>query len=193
MGLWQSSHEATAKYNNFSLDNVVDGVALPSCAEQGNYVWLKRPNLDWEGPFRVVDCAGYWDQYNVAVNRKESVEVGFKTAVNWGMATFEKDSYGEWQTTWLQRRVDDVIVSKINPKCLPHNIVPVNSQDWFRENISFYKTYDEYYWHYLGQLQIIDKYYDGYSMWRVDGEWLKFDLNSLDDCKKIGDKYDSDQ
>ena len=174
--------EATADYNGYSLDDVLDGVALMSCAEKGNYVWLQRHGFDWEGPYKVVDCAGYLDQYNVSVHRAEVVEVGFKTAQRWGMATQSLQSDGTWKVVWNQRRVDNVIVSKINPNCLPTEIVPIVFKDWFLERVEFYRTDKEYLEQYKYHLPIVTKIEDGYSQHLVGGEWMKVLNNSIDTC-----------
>jgi hypothetical protein len=171
--------EATAKYNGYDLSGVVDGVAIMSCAEKGNYVWLQREGHDWEGPFLVVDCAGYLDQYNVVAHREEVVEVGFETAKAWGMADRKQLPDGSWETTWYQRRFDNVIVSKINPECLPEDVAPVVLKDWFLERVSFYETYDEYMNEYKNWLPLVTKTYVGYTSTFYGGEWHDFTNNSL--------------
>jgi hypothetical protein len=99
--------EATANYHSLSLKGYVDGVASMACGDIGEDVWLQGP-LGWEGPFLVVDCPMRGDAYGIIVFRKESIEVGWKTAQRWGM--------NKYNTT-----ISPVVVSKIHPACLPHN------------------------------------------------------------------------
>jgi len=129
--------EATAAYNGFSLDGYVDGVALMSCADQGLPVWLKRPGHSWEGPYLVVDCAKRTDYYNVSVHNAESVEVGFETAVRWGMSTERYIWNDEWVSYWLEPRIDDVIVSKTPPNQLPADYESVEYKEWFLDMVEF--------------------------------------------------------
>jgi len=130
--------EATAATFGVSLENVEDGVALSFCSEIGGTVWLKRPYNPkvigtgiWEGPFKVVDCGARNDIYGQVMGRKEVVEVGFKTALKWKMVTNLKGGGESYSWGWDQRRIDDVIVSKIPPECLPKNYVPVKLYEWF--------------------------------------------------------------
>lgn len=179
---------ATAHHHNMNLDDVEGGVAIPFCSEIGNYVWILRPYNEgilgageWEGPFRVVDCAGRGDLYNVIAIRGEVVEVDFNTAKKWTMVK-DIEMIGEDQAkfTWDFRSVDDVIVSKINPDCLSDDFEPVRLDEWFKDRASFYKDEDEYNKHFGDQLMILDEYYheERYMMWRIDGEWRRFDLNT---------------
>lgn len=137
--VWPYSYgvmEGTAKERGLSLDNVVDGVALMTCADIGSLVWLQRQGHDWEGPFKVVDCAQRNDLYNVIVHRNEAVEVGFKTAVKWGMATERKMLYGEWHNYWPNPIVYGVTVSKTAPDQLEDYEV-INYSEWFLDNVIF--------------------------------------------------------
>lgn len=84
---------ATAKVRGFSLSGFVDGVSLMSPADIGRVVWLKRPKHAWEGPFLVVDCARRGDMYPIIVGREEVVEVGWDTAVRWGMGYGDADGW----------------------------------------------------------------------------------------------------
>jgi len=181
---------STAHSHNLSLKGLIGGVALPFCSEIGNYVWLKRPynpgilgTGEWEGPFIVADCAGIGDLYNVAAIRGEVVEVDFETARNWTMVKdFRMSGEDTAHYAWDMRRVDDVIVSKIDPKYLPDDIEPVRLSDWFKENVTFYENEDEYNEHFGEQLIVLDRYNkEGrYMDWRIDGEWRRFYLNKLE-------------
>lgn len=133
--------EYTADYHALSLDGYVDGVALPFCSEIGNSVWLKRQGEEWEGPFLVADCAGLWDLYEVTYWRNEAVEVGWRTARRWKMAQFREDGW-----YWDHRRIDNVMVSKINPKDLEFTIynIPEDLSEWFKDRAEFYETQEEW-------------------------------------------------
>lgn len=43
---------------DMSLDGYVDGIVLMTCGNIGDSVWVRRPGLNWEGPYLVVDCGG---------------------------------------------------------------------------------------------------------------------------------------
>ncbi|KKL87181.1 hypothetical protein LCGC14_1937260 [marine sediment metagenome] len=101
--------EATARYRGLDLSGYVDGVAMMSCADIGQTVWISRYRsryvdalpasngsipLFWEGPFLVVDCAEWDDHYPISVFRNEVVEVGFETAKRWGM--MQPGTWNEW-------------------------------------------------------------------------------------------------
>jgi len=180
--------EGTAEYNGLSLDNVVDGVALMTCADHGGLVWLKRPRYEWEGPFKVVDCARRNDIYNTTVHRDEAVEVGFETAVRWGMSTKPELINGEWVQYWTQGIVHDVIVSKIPPDQLSGDEEIVDYSEWFLDRV----TFDEF-----DTNQEAEKYYntiprmlyrppvekEGLPTWRIppSGEFIGFDLTTMAD------------
>lgn len=99
--------EGTARWRGLSLEGYRDGVALMSPADIGAPVWLRRPGYSWEGPFLVVDTAARIDMYSVITHRKEIVEVGFQTALRWGMV---RGGEGGWQTE--QWTIDGVEVIK---------------------------------------------------------------------------------
>lgn len=63
----------------------IGGVAMMSCADVGQSVWLHRPGNTWEGPFLVVDCAQGDDIYAIVQYRREVVEVGWQTKERWGI------------------------------------------------------------------------------------------------------------
>ena len=180
---------ATAHFHSISLRDVEGGVAIPFCSEIGNYVWILRPyhegilgTGEWEGPFLVVDCAALSDLYNVVAVRNEVVEVDFNTAKKWTMVkNMEMVGEGLYKFTWDFRSVDDVIISKINPDCLPDDFEPVRLDEWFKNRAGFYKNEEEYEKHVGDQLMILDEYHheERYMMWRIDGEWKRFDLNNL--------------
>lgn len=178
--------EHTAMFHELKIDSVRDGIALPFCSEIGGYVWVKRPyNSDiagtgvWEGPFRVVDCGGVLDLYNVVVHRREVAEVGFQTAIDWGMVkNLSQTGESTWDKSWDMRSwYTDIMVSKINPKYLPDDLEPVILSNWFAERATFYETQEEWDNAYkpLGQTN------DQVKSWRFEpnGEWTTFDLNEI--------------
>jgi len=179
--------EHTAMFHELNIDNVRDGITLPFCSEIGGYAWVKRPyNPDiagtgeWEGPFRVVDCAGVLDLYNVVVRRKEVAEVGFQTAVDWGMVK-DLNQTGEltWNKFWDMRSwYTDIMVSKIDPKYLPDDLEPIVLADWFAERATFYETQEEW----DNAYKPLPKTFDQVQKWRFEpnGEWVMFDLNEIE-------------
>ena len=186
---------ATAHSHNLSLTGLAGGVALPFCSEVGNYVWMKRPynpgilgTGEWEGPFLVSDCAGIGDIYNVTAIRDEVVEVDFDTARYWTMVkNFRMSGEDTAHYAWDMRKIDEVIVSKINPKDLPDNFKPVRLSDWFKERVTFYKNEEEYNKHFGEQILVLDKYNheERYMEWRIDGVWRRFSLNEIPTLNSI--------
>ena len=77
--------EATAIWRGMSLDGYLDGVALMSPGDIGEEVWLKIPGGNWEGPYLVVDCAARGDIWATILHFENTIEVGYKTALRWGM------------------------------------------------------------------------------------------------------------
>jgi len=77
--------EATAHARGMSLDGYLDGVSLMSPANLGDVVWLRPEGQEWTGPYLVVDCAQRDDTLLILGGRDEAVEVGYRTAVRWGM------------------------------------------------------------------------------------------------------------
>ena len=193
--------EATAEYKGLSLDNVVDGVALMTCADAGGLVWLQRPGLDWEGPFKVVDCARRNDLYNTTVHRDEAVEVGFETAVKWGMATKPELIDGKWTHHWIDRIVEDVIVSKVPPALLEEGYEIVDYSDWFLEKVIFdeFETNQEAQEYYDGIPRMLYRPpvgKEGLPTWRIppSEEFISFDLTTMADLpveiETIAAEYD---
>jgi len=140
--------EATAAARGLSLDGYVDGVSGLSCADVGLDVWIKRDparttagvsgiTKGWEGPFLIVDCAQRNDMYGAVVFREEVVEVGFETALKWGMV--ERTSPWGWRN--LNWRIEQVAVSKLPPEHISGS--PVRYVDWWLDRLEFV-TYSEY-------------------------------------------------
>lgn len=77
--------EATALARGYSLEGYLDGVSLMSPADVGETVWMRQSGGEWEGPYLVVDCAQINHHFAAAYYNKETVEIGWDTAVRWGM------------------------------------------------------------------------------------------------------------
>lgn len=99
--------EGTARWRGMPLEGYLDGIAMMSPADIGATVWIRRPGLPWEGPYLVVDTAGRIDAYPVVTHRREVIEVGFQTALRWGMV--EGGDSGWHTTQWV---IPDVEVLK---------------------------------------------------------------------------------
>ena len=131
--------EGTAEYRNLEWSSdIVDGVSLLTCAEIGHKVWLRRPDYDWEGPFLVADCSRRNDLYAHIFFRGEAVEVGFQTAVRWGMAVPKSSKPFYVAKKW---RIDDVLVSRVQPEYLTTQSVTM--QDWFSGVVEFAEPKDD--------------------------------------------------
>lgn len=107
--------EATADYRGYSLEGYLDGVAMMSPADIGRTVWLKPPGEPWEGPYLVVDCARRADMWPIAIVRREVVEVGFTTALRWGMV---RGSGYSWHTNFARLDGVEVYVGETLPDWL---------------------------------------------------------------------------
>ena len=139
--------EATARYRDFDLSDYADGVAMMSCADIGQTVWISRyrnryvdawPGINgneplfWEGPFLVVDCAEWDDHWPIALFRNEVVEVGFETAQRWGM--MQPGTWNEWR---LPVRV---LKSRYRPPDDFNYQSSIWYPDWFEEVARFYSS-----------------------------------------------------
>ena len=146
--------KATAKSRGLDLENYVDGVSLMSPADIGLPVWLKRPGQAWEGPFLVVDSATRGDIYPVTVFRGEAVEVGFSTALDWGMVDESGNS--------LLWRIEEVEVSKLPPFHIRESSVYL--VDWWLNEAFEPATTRELY----------TPVYRAPSTWKIGETWVTF-------------------
>lgn len=132
--------EGTARYRGYSLDGYLDGVAMMSPADIGRTVWLKRPGGEWEGPFLVVDCARRGDMWPIAITRGEVVEVGFSTALRWGMV---RGGTWSWRTVTAKIPDVEVYVGESLPRWLTDaafdepSAIPVYYPGWLLDNAVF--------------------------------------------------------
>lgn len=126
--------EATAKYRGLSLKGYDGGVATITCGNIGNRVWIKFPSGEWK-IFRVVDCGRRNDIYGIINFRNEVIEVDFQTALSLKMVS----NYNIKTSTYtvLKWKLDNILVSMINPKWDSPEIKPVLLKDWFNKNIVY--------------------------------------------------------
>jgi len=124
--------EATAEWRGLSLEGYLGGVATMTCGLLGEPVWLRRPGFNWEGPYRVVDCARRNDLYGLIVYWGDSVEVDWKTAQRWGMVagTWEDWTVGQWM-------IRGVLTSSVEPTRLALNEPIVQLPGWFLDTVSY--------------------------------------------------------
>jgi hypothetical protein len=137
--------EATARYRHLDLTNFVDGVALMSPADIGRTVWLRRPGHDWEGPFLVADSARRTDIWPVIAHRGEIVEVGFRTAVAWGMVDATELADGNpgrpyVVNQWKVRGVEVLKMDDIPPWIALYEPLPYVR--WWTERAHFVNPHD---------------------------------------------------
>lgn len=85
--------DATARWRGQDLEGFMGGVAMMSPADIGQVVWLKRPDLSWEGPYLVVDVSSSIHMWTTITQVGEVVEVDWQTAQRWGMVEGNKNSY----------------------------------------------------------------------------------------------------
>lgn len=132
--------EATAKYRGMDLTGFMGGVAMPSMADMGQVVWLRRAGMDWEGPYLVVDVSQRAHMWEHIVLKGQSVEVDFETAVRWGMAT---GGASNWRM--LHGRLDSVEVFKgLQPP--DETSVAVNYREHFLRTATLGQAGQSVYW-----------------------------------------------
>jgi hypothetical protein len=119
-----------------------------TCANVGHKAWLRRPDQNWEGPFRVVDCAQQNDIYSATVHKAEVVEVGWKTAVRWGL-----------NEKWREEGVEVLLV---DPRSHPQTGRPVWFPGWWEYFLEF------------ADFREARPLYQAPSTWRIEGEWVTF-------------------
>lgn len=119
--------EGTARARGLSLEGYVDGVSLLSPSDIGETVWMRRPGGEWEGPFLVVDCAQLNHHFAAAYYNGETVEVGWQTALRWGMV-------GGSETQW---KLEDVEVYKSVEPPPEDPGTPVYYPDWWLAQVTF--------------------------------------------------------
>ncbi len=123
--------EDTALVNNINLSNYIDGIALMSCADIGQTVWIKRPEADWEGPYVVADCANPKHMFAAICYKEEITELGFKTAQAWGLATYDNE-----KVKVVKHVVAGVQIMKSTGFPEP-NGEPVDYRTWWLSKLTF--------------------------------------------------------
>lgn len=121
--------EGTARYRGLSLDGFLDGVSLMSPSDIGQTVWLRYPGGEWEGPYLVVDCAQINHHFAATYYNKETVEIGWQTALRWGMV-----GPGRKVNEWVREGVE-VWKGNAAPAGDPGN--PVFYPDWWLAQVTF--------------------------------------------------------
>lgn len=137
--------EGTARYRGLDLEGYLDGVALMSPADTGRTVWLKRPGFYWEGPYLVVDNSRRSDIWPIINRRNEIVEVGFQTAVRWGMVSAWRQDDGTYTrpysvNQWIMREVEVLKMDELPPWIDEHE--PLDFTDWWSERATFVNSYE---------------------------------------------------
>lgn len=84
--LWQSEGvmESTAEWKGISLSEVAGGIALNSCAYDGQLAHIRPPNFDWIA-VKVVDCANRLHTYYHAVPVDSALELNYALAESLGI------------------------------------------------------------------------------------------------------------
>lgn len=120
---------ATAEWRGMSLDGFLGGVAMMSPADMGEVVWLKRPGLNWEGPYLVVDVSSRIHIWTTITKIEEIIEVDFDTAVRWGMIDSNKLSW-----TINEYMIRDVEVYKgLHPPF--ESSIAIDYVEWFKQDV----------------------------------------------------------
>jgi hypothetical protein len=161
--------EATAHYRKLSLDGYLDGVSLMSPSDIGRTVWLRRDGGEWEGPYLVVDSAARGDIYPVVVHRGEVVEVGFETAVRWGMVDAVDWGYGYGApfeiNEWRLENIEVLKMDEVPPYIENHE--PIRLSEWWADRAVFAHPATEVAY----PVGLNQKYFDGFGwMWKADGD-----------------------
>jgi hypothetical protein len=132
---------ATAKWRSLEMFNLayrseeyLGGVAVPSPANIGDTVWLRRSGGEWTGPYLVVDCSRRADVYtHIAINQ-QVVEVDFKTALAWGLV---EGDYESWNVIRHKEQTVEVWYGENEPN---EDVAllqrPVYFSDYWLENVA---------------------------------------------------------
>lgn len=121
--------EGTARARQMSLDGYLDGVSLMSPSDLGQTVWLRQPGGEWEGPYLVVDCAQINHHFAATYYNQETVELGWKTALRWGMV-----GPGRKVNQWVMEGVE--VWKGIDPPPSDPG-QPVFYPDWWLAQVTF--------------------------------------------------------
>ena len=137
---------------NKYLEGYLGAVALPTCAEVGQPVWINRGG-GFEGPYLVADCARLLNTYGQIVHEEVVIKISFEVAMDWGMAYLWQTEHierlgdrhvhrtvrEEMQATdeviragWHYTVIDDVRISLVEPEEAGE---PVNLKEYFLEHV----------------------------------------------------------
>lgn len=131
--VWYSPHlmEDMMQRHGRDINAYLDGIAMMSKSDVGSTIWLRRPSQDWEGPYIVVDSVQRQHMFSAVEYRGEVAEIGFRTALRWGMIKGIEES---WNV--IAYRLDGVEVYKSESPPSTDS-VPISYQQWWRENVRF--------------------------------------------------------
>jgi hypothetical protein len=145
--------EATAQWRSLDLSDYVDGVSLMSPADIGETVWIRRNGI-WEGPFLSVDSARRTDMYTVIAIKQEVVEVGFETALRWGLV----EASDKWDINWkmlspFEHTVEVWIGKRPPSETMTNNRKPIYFAQHWLDRVKYSYQYESipvyhapYYW-----------------------------------------------
>lgn len=129
---------STAKFRGMSLEGFKGGVATNSVDMMGKTVWLKRVGLPWEGPFLVVDVGQRNHAYHQAVNVKTIVEVDFKTAIKWGIVSYNSGAKKGYQIDkWYEGGVEMWAGLEMPTHEAETATEAIVYNEWYEENAKF--------------------------------------------------------
>ncbi len=79
--------ELVLENRSISLDGYKGGLVFLSCDHIGESAWIKRPGLNWEGPYLVVDCVQPWHMWANAAGNHLFIEISFERWNEWNAST----------------------------------------------------------------------------------------------------------
>jgi len=135
---------ATAKWRSYEMYNVayhfgeyIGAVAVPSPADIGDTVWLRREGTVWEGPYLVVDCSRRADMFTHIVINQQVVEVDYTTAMRWGMI---EGTWDNWKVLHYSIRPVEIWYGVDKPaEDIQDILPPVYFAQWWEENVADYQ------------------------------------------------------
>lgn len=79
--------EIVLENRSISLDGYKGALVFLSCDHIGEPAWIKRPGLNWEGPYLVVDCVQPWHMYVNAAGNHLFIEISYERWNEWNAST----------------------------------------------------------------------------------------------------------
>ncbi len=128
--------DTTARYRGMNTDGFKGGVSVISPGNIGRVVWLKRPDMSWEGPYIVVDSSQRNHAYSHTVSQGEHVEVSFDIAREWGLVQLDKSvKKGYSVNEWVSSYDVELYFGLLPPK---EDIgEPIRMEEWYRKTARF--------------------------------------------------------